>query len=92
MIDGKLHKFEIKKDPVTSKGKASKGGRLKLHKAGHGFMTMSSTDSGMWASYTDELEVVFENGEIMREQTFDDVRKTSETYLEYEINKPKVYA
>ena len=92
MIDGKLHKFEIKKDPVTSKGKASKGGRLKLHKAGHGFMTMSSTDSGMWASYTDELEVVFENGEIKREQTFEDVRKTSELYLEYEINKPKVYA
>ena len=94
LIDGKLHKFEIKKDPVTSHGKKSKGGRLKLHKAGHAFTTISSTDTPepMFISYCDELEIVFENGEIVREQSFDDVRKTSEFYMDIEKERPKVFA
>jgi len=41
-------------------------------------------------AYTDELETVFENGELVREQTFEDVRNTSEEFLELEFTKPKV--
>ncbi|MDX1284265.1 MAG: hypothetical protein R3182_04615, partial [Draconibacterium sp.] len=93
MVNGKLQKFEIKKDPITSKGKASKGGMLKLHRAGYGFMTMSSTDNcPMFASYADSLEVVYENGEIKMEQSFDEVRKESEYWMDIELEKEKKHA
>ncbi|MFW6219725.1 MAG: nicotinate phosphoribosyltransferase [bacterium] len=89
IINGKLEKFEIIKTPVTSKSKRSKGGMLKLHKSGKYFNTFSSTNdtNQMFNSYMDELETVYENGEILREQSFDEIRKLSEKYLDLESDK-----
>ena len=89
-IDGKIIKFAISKDPVTSKGKKSKPGILKLHKTQENrFTTMSSfdNDSDMFQCYTDELEVVYENGFIKREQEFNEVKELAEKYLELECEK-----
>ena len=72
LVDGKIIGFNIKKDPITAKDKGSKGGKLKLHKSGK-CMTFTSDDK-MFNSYTDELELVFENGEIKRDQTFEEIR------------------
>lgn len=89
LVDGKLESFEIIKTPLTSKSKRSKGGLLKLTKAADFFSTRSSTakheTAVMFNSYIDELETVFENGEILREQNFDDIRKLSEKYLDSEM-------
>ena len=82
--------FPIQKDPVTSAGKKSKAGILKLHKMLHNsFMTISSVDTpkAQFESYNDELELVFEDGEIKREQTFDSVRRIAENYFNYELRE-----
>lgn len=75
----------VYKDPITSGGKTSKKGKLKLHSHPNRktFSTISSADDTPQAfnSYINELEVVFENGELKREQSFDDIRKISEEYL-----------
>lgn len=73
--------IDVYKDPVTSKGKVSKKGKLVLHKTGNAFMTMSSADDKNYASYVDALETVFENGELVRSQNFEDIRKESNLYL-----------
>jgi len=75
---------------VTSKSKKSKAGILKLVKHNGEFFTVSSSDAthdfDLW---DDELEVVFENGEILREQSFQEIRELSEKYLEIEMNSLK---
>lgn len=42
------------------------------------FITLSSakTTDVMFNSYIDSLEPVFENGKLLRDQTFDDICKT----------------
>ena len=81
-----VFKFPISKDPVTSKGKRSKGGKLILHKSSGRFSTISSEDQSdaMFNSYIDQLETVFENGEIKRLQTFEEVRNIANGYLQEE--------
>lgn len=79
-IDDK--EVNVFKDPITSKGKASKKGRLKLHSHPNtgGFSTFSSADmpSAQFNSYLDSLQVVFENGELKNTQTFDEIRKIAD--------------
>lgn len=88
MLGGQLLKFDISKSPVTSKSKKSKAGMLKLVKIKNGFNTACSGDT-FYDLLDDELEVVFENGEIMREQSFAEIRELSEKYLELEMNSLK---
>jgi nicotinamide phosphoribosyltransferase len=76
VIDGK--EIPVSKDPVTDKGKASKGGRLVLLKQ----------DRGRWATVVnsnrdvpypfDRLETVFLNGEMKRFQNVDEIRKIAD--------------
>lgn len=75
--------IEVRKTPKTDMTKQSKGGKLKLHKTGGAFLTLESVKetSAMFNSYTDELEVVYENGQLMRDQTFDEIRKIANSYL-----------
>ena len=91
IVDNKLIGFAINKNPLTSTDKRSKPGILKLHKVNEDFpfITISSMDKTFdeFESYTDELELVFENGTITREQTFKEIRDISETYLEKELSK-----
>lgn len=73
---------DVYKDPVTSKGKVSKKGRLKLHPQSGGFSTISSTNETpqQFNSYVDSMEVVFENGELKKSQSFDEIRKRTEEW------------
>ena len=74
----------VYKDPITGSGKVSKKGRLKLHHTGKAaFQTISSADTPepQFNSYIDSLETVFENGELKRKQTFDEIRAIANSYL-----------
>jgi len=64
---------EVFKDPVTDPGKKSKAGRLALVKADGQFTTLRSEDA-VAKGQEDELEVVFENGELRRDWTLKEVR------------------
>lgn len=80
-IDGKG--VNVNKDPITSSGKTSKKGLLKLHRAANSFSTISSAEETpeMFNSYVDSLETVFENGELVKEYSFDEIRAESEKWL-----------
>lgn len=61
---------EVFKDPVTDPGKLSKKGRLSLIKDADGkFQTVSGDNAE-----GNLLETVFENGKILKEYTFEEVR------------------
>jgi nicotinamide phosphoribosyltransferase len=64
---------DVFKDPITDKGKRSKKGKLKLVKDIDQYITVDSHDKMFHILY-DELEVVFENGVLIRDMTFDEVR------------------
>lgn len=66
LVDGKW--VDVFKDPITDKGKQSKKGRVTLFKTENGFV------SGVENGEPDALEVVFENGVLVRDMTFDEVR------------------
>lgn len=87
-LDRDTHKFAFKasavkvagawrdvyKDPITDPGKSSKRGRLKLvHDPWGSYETVAEDDLR-----PDELVTVFENGEILRDYSFDEVRVRSE--------------
>lgn len=59
------------KDPITDPGKRSKAGKLKLVRDGNGFTTVRE---GVGAD-KDELVTVFENGELLREYSFAEIRR-----------------
>ena len=69
---------DVQKDPITAKGKKSKAGRLKLVNTDEGFMTVSSKEHMFYPMLEDVMEVVFENGEILKEYTFEEIRKNAE--------------
>jgi len=70
-IDGEW--INVSKDPVTDQGKKSKPGRLALVKKNDTYFTVNeSTD------LSNILETVFENGEVVKEYTFAEVRANSE--------------
>ena len=81
--------YNLVKTPVTSKSKRSKAGKLKLHPTINGFSTLSSKDlsKAQFDGYHDALEVVFENGEIKREQSFDEIRNIANEYLLIELGE-----
>ena len=64
---------DVYKDPITDQGKRSKRGRLKLIKNGDEYTTVTNHDN-MFDSLQDELVTVFENGILVTEYTFDEVR------------------
>jgi nicotinamide phosphoribosyltransferase len=63
---------DVFKDPVTDPGKRSKKGRLKLVKEGSGYKTVTQGEPG-----EDVLETVFENGELKKQYTFNEVIKNA---------------
>jgi nicotinamide phosphoribosyltransferase len=67
-IDGK--NFDVYKDPVTSKAKISKKGRLKLINDNGTIKTVNENQPGK-----DLLVTVFENGYLMKEYNFDEIRE-----------------
>ena len=73
VVDGV--EIEIYKDPITDIGKKSKRGKLKLIFKDGEFHTVSLNDE---PNYNDELETVFLDGDVIREQTFEEIRKLAE--------------
>lgn len=64
---------DVFKSPITDMGKESKKGRVTLYQNDEGYFTdiEGRTDA------TEVLEVVFENGKIVKEYDFDEVRKNA---------------
>lgn len=75
IVNGKevnVHKNPIEMNEhgeITKSFKASKSGRLKLVESANGFKTIDERERGQ-----DILETVFENGEIKRSHSFEEVR------------------
>lgn len=69
LVNGKW--IDVYKDPVTDKGKVSKKGRLMLYRNTDG--TLFTDREGLNAE--EMLETVFENGKILKETTFTEVRE-----------------
>lgn len=74
---------DVRKNPITSSSKQSKPGRLKLHRANKQYITFSSANFSrpQFEGYNDELEVVYENGEITRRQGIEEIREIIESNL-----------
>lgn len=69
--DGKL--VDVFKDPITDAGKKSKKGIIELYKRDGEYFT--DVRSRAWEDKTVAcMSVVFEDGKIVREQTFEDIR------------------
>lgn len=66
---------DVEKDPID-KSKKSKKGHLKVIKVDGIYQTINQHDP-RYNEYEDELEVVFENGELKRFQTFEEIRQLS---------------
>lgn len=64
---------DVFKDPVTDPGKESKRGKLALMRTDHGLETVHCP--GDCELNGDLLEPVFRDGEVLRHQTLDDVRR-----------------
>ena len=64
--------IDVFKSPVTDPGKKSKRGKLDLILDGSGFRTVSGHDG-----VGSVLRVVYENGEILQEETLDQIRARS---------------
>lgn len=75
-IDGNW--IDVYKDPVTDKGKRSKRGRMTLarHREYGTYETVPYTGEQVFLpnGYEEALHVVWENGELVRNQTFAEVR------------------
>lgn len=75
-IDVEKHPVEIDHHGVMRQSfKKSKAGRLKLIKTGEGYKTVKENEM---PEYKDQLVTVFENGKILSEETFEDIRKRLE--------------
>lgn len=69
---------DVFKDPVTDSGKRSKKGKLALINVAGEFRTVRQDEMPHGAE--DLLEVVWENGELKRDQTLAEIRELSNTF------------
>lgn len=68
--------LSVSKDPVTDPGKKSKKGRLTLEEDNGQFTTVQE---GNGDPEKDILVTVYENGKLLKDYSFDEVRKTAAT-------------
>ncbi|XP_065918649.1 nicotinamide phosphoribosyltransferase-like [Dysidea avara] len=76
LVDGK--NVNVFKEPITDMGKKSKKGRLTLE---HDNGQWSTTQEGTGNPDKDQLVVVYENGSLIKDWTFDEVRARAEIEL-----------
>ncbi len=78
-VDGEWR--DVSKSPIGDPMKASKSRRISLYKIHNGdtcagkYITMKIDDSDVLGGIEDILEIVYQNGKLMRDQNFDEVRK-----------------
>ena len=66
---------DVKKDPITDSGKVSKAGRMSLFRSRlTGEFRTIRIDQPIDSEWVDVMEVVFENGKLLRSMTFTEVR------------------
>lgn len=77
-VDGK--DINLIKNPATQPNKKSKTGKLKVNEANGKFITISSAEETpqMFNGYIDTMETVFEMGQLIKEHTFDEIRKRTQ--------------
>jgi nicotinamide phosphoribosyltransferase len=71
IVNGELR--DVFKEPITDPSKDSKRGKLALVRTAHGLETVHCPGNCDLAG--DLLEPVFRNGEVLRHQTLDDIRR-----------------
>lgn len=73
--------IDVQKDPITDPGKKSKAGRVQLWKAGGEWVSAVDQPKGWFdkgfGPFEQILETVFENGKLIKEYTFEEVRSNS---------------
>nr|KAG5687412.1 hypothetical protein BaRGS_004914 [Batillaria attramentaria] len=84
VINGK--EVNVFKQPITDMGKKSKKGRLTLECQNGQFVTV---EEGRGDPKNDLLQTVFENGKLLKDYTFDEVRKNAEIDLVKQRNADK---
>ena len=74
--------IDVYKDPITDKGKLSKKGRLDLIKISHcELKTINISHLNKDEYHPDSvLEVVFENGKIIKEYTLEEIRENEKLF------------
>lgn len=78
-VDGRWR--DVHKDPKTDPTKASKRGRFQLLNDGRRYFTADINDKpDQFGARGDFLETVFENGEVLIDQTLDDIRTRARSY------------
>ena len=77
-IDGKS--VDVYKSPATDSGKNSKRGRLDLELVGDGVRTVAEG-----TRYRSLLEVIFENGKILKEYSLKEVRSNTEKFYNHTL-------
>lgn len=96
VVDGVEHDVVKSPTEIDADGnfiksfKKSKSGRMKLIKTKDGHTTITSKDSGFEAAI-DELVPVFENGVILKEHTFEEVRERAAVKSEEVLTVKEVY-
>ena len=72
---------DVYKEPITDPGKTSKRGILELVSKDNVYKTIREVEllSHIEHGWTPELDVVFENGKLIRTQSFADIRELSNT-------------
>lgn len=65
---------DVYKDPVGDSGKTSKKGRLALVETDAGIKTVRASEIN---GYEDKLETVFRNGFILKDYSFDEIRRNA---------------
>jgi nicotinamide phosphoribosyltransferase len=69
---------DVFKDPVTDHGKVSKAGRLDLVKWGNGKFDTVKLPNGVVANEFSVMRTVFENGEVLVDDSFEEIRKRAQ--------------
>jgi nicotinamide phosphoribosyltransferase len=77
IVDGERR--DVSKDPITDHGKKSKAGRFSLIEGESGHFETVPYDESLGDN--DLLVPVFENGKLLVDYTFDEVRARANTYL-----------
>lgn len=74
VVDGKLLGVDVFKDPITDHGKASKAGRLDLIANQLGEVRTVKLSDYEIANKSSVMRTVFENGKVLIEDNFEDIR------------------
>jgi len=73
---------DVFKDPITDSGKTSRKGRLTTVQTYEGDI-VSKRIEDVLPTDTDLMDVVFENGALLRDQTIDEIRELTNKAMEY---------